>query len=911
LTLPDAREKFLLIDGSSLVYRAFFALPLLQTRHGVYTNAVYGFTTMLLRLLEEEKPDYAVVAFDKGGPTFRHRLFEGYKAKREKTPRELLEQLPRVRELLAALRLPVAEEEGLEADDLIGTLARLASAQAVKPVIVSGDADVFQLVDLPAEVIFTRRGISQTEKYTGRELSERYGLTAQQFIDYKALKGDQSDNIPGVPGVGEKTAKELLGSFASLDGIYRHLDQLKNKNLRERLATYREQAYLSRQLATIELNAPVSFSLDDYRLKSPDYQSLKSCFEQLEFKSLLEKLPPADISSREPVPDLVPGDVDPKQLTAGSYVVITGPRELLLLQTALSSFRQAALLSDPPDCSWQDEPKGMALSVNGRLFYLPLHAVPPQELAVFLDDSALVLSNDAKNWINLCCRWFGKEPSGRLFDVSLAAYLLDPLANDYSLDRLAACYLPANQQAEVRNQSAGSQEPRSPAHDGLQGAAVTAAVLTLAARAMSDLYPLLRSRLAEYSLDKLYDEIELPLSFTLARMERTGIAVDTAVLNELRKELSVRVVSLEKEIFVLAGETFNLNSPKQLGYILFEKLSLPVLKKTKTGFSTDAEVLEELAPHHEIVVKILEYRTLTKLLATYLDGLSRLINPGTGRIHTTFNQTVTATGRLSSTEPNLQNIPIRLEEGRRVRRAFVPGRKGSVLLSADYSQIELRILAHISGDQALLDSFRREEDIHRRTASEVFAVDLEQVTQQMRDRAKAVNFGIIYGISDYGLSRQLAISRQEARLLIERYLDRYPGVCRYLREVVEKARQTGYVTTLLGRRRLLPGINSRNFAERSFAERTALNTPLQGTAADIIKLAMLHVDKALKPYERQAQMLLQVHDELVFEVDEEVLPSVSKLVRLEMEGAFPLSVPLTVEVKTGYNWAEMKKQGYC
>ena len=901
MTLPDAREKFLLIDGSSLVYRAFFALPLLQTRHGVYTNAVYGFTTMLLRLLEEEKPDYAVVAFDKGGPTFRHRLFEGYKAKREKTPRELLEQLPKVRELLAALRLQVAEEEGLEADDLIGTLARLAAEQAVKPVIVSGDADVFQLVDLPAEVIFTRRGISQTEKYTDQTLKERYGMTARQFIDYKALKGDQSDNIPGVPGVGEKTARELLGSFASLDEIYRHLDQLKSNSLRERLATYREQAYLSRQLATIELNAPVSFSLDDYRLKSPDYQSLRTCFEQLEFKSMLEKLPPADIPSQGPVPDLTPEEADRKQFPDSSYVVITGPRERLLLQTAVSGFRQAALLSDPPDCSWQDEPKGMALSVNGRLFYLPLHAVPPQELTVFLEECALVLSNDAKKWINLCCRWFGREPSGWLFDVSLAAYLLDPLANDYSLDRLAARYLPADRQTEVRNRSAGS-----PAPDNLQGAAVPAAK-ALAARTVSDLYPVLQSKLAEDSLDKLYNEIELPLSFTLARMERTGIAVDLAILNELKKELSVRVAFLEKEIFALAGEGFNLNSPKQLGYVLFEKLSLPALKKTKTGFSTDAEVLEGLAPRHEIAAKILEYRMLTKLLATYLDGLSRLVNPGTGRIHTTFNQTVTATGRLSSTEPNLQNIPIRLEEGRRVRRAFVPGRKGSVLLSADYSQIELRILAHISGDQALLDSFRREEDIHRRTASEVFAVDLEQVTHQMRDRAKAVNFGIIYGISDYGLSRQLAIPRQEARLLIERYLDRYPGVCRYLREVVEKARQTGYVTTLLGRRRLLPGINSRNFAERSFAERTALNTPLQGTAADIIKLAMLHVEKALKPYEQQAQMLLQVHDELVFEVDEEVLPTVSRLVRLEMEGAFPLSVPLTVEIKSGLNWAQMKK----
>ncbi len=905
--MPDAREKFLLIDGSSLVYRAFFALPLLQTRQGIYTNAVYGFTSMLLRLLQEEKPDYAVVVFDKGGPTFRHQLFDGYKAKREKTPPELLEQLPRVRELLAALRLQVAEEDGLEADDIIGTFARLASAQAVNTVIVSGDADVFQLVDLPAEVIFTRRGISQTERYTEKELYERYGLTARQFIDYKALKGDPSDNIPGVPGIGEKTARELLGQFASLDGIYSHLDQLKSKALRERLLTYREQACLSRQLATIVLNAPVPFTLAAYRMTKPDYSALRPLYKQLEFKSMLEKLPPADTAAPEPVPGLLPGAVNREKLPADLYSVITRPEEWRQLQETLSSGGQIAIGLEPPDASWRLDPAGLAILVKDQLYFLALQAAPPQELSLLAAESVFCITGNAKNWINFCFRWFGKEPAGRIFDLTLAAYLLDPLENDYPPAMLAKRYLADNQQTEVRNRIAGGgPEPRPPAPDSLQGAVVPAAVSS-AARAMSVLYPVLRLRLTECQLDKLYYEIELPLSFTLARMERTGIAVDLATLAALKTELSGRVASLEQEIFTLAGETFNLNSPKQLGCVLFEKLSLPVIKKTKTGFSTDAEVLEELAPHHEIVAKILEFRTLTKLLATYLDGLSRLVDPVTGRIHTTFRQTVTATGRLSSTEPNLQNIPIRMEEGRRVRRAFVPGRRGSVLLSADYSQIELRILAHISGDEALTESFRREEDIHRRTASEVFGVEQDQVTRLMRDRAKAVNFGIIYGISDYGLSRQLGIPKQEARLLIDRYLDRYPGVCRYLREVVEQARQTGFVTTLLGRRRYLPGISSRNFAERSFAERTALNTPLQGTAADIIKLAMLRVEEALKPYERQAQMLLQVHDELVFEADEAVLSPVSELIRREMEGAYPLSVPLTVELKAGFNWAEMKK----
>jgi len=888
LTLQDTREKFLLIDGSSLVYRAFFALPLLTTRQGVYTNAVYGFATMLLRILEEEKPDYVAVAFDKGGPTFRHHLYADYKAKREKTPAELLEQLPRVRALLSALRIQVVEEAGLEADDLIGTLARQAAELAVTPVIVSGDADVFQLVDLPAEVIFTRRGISQTERYNAKELQERYSLTARQFIDYKALKGDQSDNIPGVPGVGEKTAKELLSLFASLDGIYCHLEQLKSKNLREKLATYRDQAYLSRQLATIDLKSPVSFSKEGYRRLLPDYTALRLLFEQLEFSRLLEKLSPTDPTGQDPPPVLTPGTDTCEKISAVSPVVINGPREMLQLQTALSGCRQAALLTEPAAVSWREDPTGLALSVNGGHFYIPLDAAPPPETGLLLEEAVFCITINAKTWVNLCHRWFGREPAGRIFDLALAAYLLDPLENDYPINKLAERYLAAERPLP----KVGGADP------------------FLSVQAMSDLCPVLRARLAENSLEKLYDEVELPLAYTLARMERIGIAVDLPALAGLREELSARALALEKEIYQLAGEMFNLNSPKQLACILFEKLGLPALKKTKTGFSTDAEVLEELAPHHEIVAKILEYRMLTKLLATYLDGLSKLVDPVTGRIHTTFKQTVTATGRLSSTEPNLQNIPIRLEEGRRVRRAFVPGRQGSVLLSADYSQIELRILAHISGDQALMESFRREEDIHRRTASEVFGVDPEQVTRLMRDRAKAVNFGIIYGISDYGLSRQLAISRQEARVLIERYLDRYPGVCRYLREVVEKARETGYVMTLLGRRRFLPGINSRNFAERSFAERTALNTPLQGTAADIIKLAMLRVEEALKPYGQQAQMLLQVHDELVFEVDEEVLSPVTELVREKMEGAFPLHIPLTVDVKYGLNWAEMKKADF-
>lgn len=902
--MSDKADKFLIVDGNSLVYRAFFALPLLQNSQGLYTNAVYGFATMLLRLLEEEKPAYVMVVFDKGGPTFRHRLFGEYKAKREKTPSELVEQLPRVRELLAALGIPALEADDLEADDLIGTFSRQAVTRGVRPVVVSGDADVLQLVDLPAEIIFTRRGISQTERYTSKELRARFGLTASQFIDYKALKGDQSDNIPGVPGVGEKTAKDLLGRFDSLDGIYGHLDQLPSKSLREKLEKNREQAYLSRQLATIELNAPVSFFLEDYRRTSPDYTALHTLFTRLEFKSMLEKLPLADVGSRG-LASCSEEEPASRHVSAEPFIVIAASDEWRYLQKAVEASGQIAVLPQPATCSWRDKPQGIMIVAQEEVFYLPVQGDgPPAEADMFLGESVFAVTCDAKSWINLCFRWFGREPAGQVFDVALAAYLLDPLENGYPLDRLASRYLASGGR---RVPFAGPQRGRR--SEGRSQGTIKDATdrdeLCAAARALFDLYPVLRDKLGEFSLEKLYDELELPLSYTLARMERAGIAVDLATLAELKKEISGRVAGLEKEIYDLAGETFNLNSPKQLAVILFEKLSLPVWKKTKTGYSTDAEVLEELAPRHEIVAKILSYRMLTKLLTTYLEGLVKLVNPATGRLHTTFNQTVTATGRLSSAEPNLQNIPIRLDEGRRVRRAFVPGGKGICLLSADYSQIELRILAHISEDEALRGSFCREEDIHQRTAAEVFGVEQEQVTRQMRDQAKAVNFGIIYGISDYGLSRQLGISRAEAHLYIERYLERYPGVCRYIRRIVDDARQAGYVTTLFGRRRYLPGINSRNFAERSFAERTALNTPIQGTAADIIKLAMLRVEEALKMCGAQVRMLLQVHDELVFEAEEASLPLVGSLVREKMEGAFPLSVPLTVEVKAGPNWAEM------
>ena len=839
---------------------------------------------MLLRLLEDEAPGYVAVAFDKSRETFRHEKFAGYKGKREKTPPELSEQIDYVHRLLQAMQIPVVEKDKYEADDLIGTLATQAIKNGLVPVIVSGDADIFQLVDLPSEIIYTRRGITQVERYNEARLQERYGLTAKQFIDYKALKGDASDNIPGVPGIGDKTATKLLKEYGSLEGIYEHLDEFKGK-LRENLETYRQQAFLSRWLATILKDVPLEFKTDDFRRREPEYPALRRLFQSLEFSSLLEKLPAAE--------NKTPAE------TKESYSEITLEQWEDITKTIPAGTR-LAVVPVPVQAGWQEQINGLALATEGQTYYLDLAAANDARsaLTTFLDSSWELLLYDAKIWNNLCRQLTGRELGGTFFDTVLAAYLLDPLENGYPPAKLAQTYL------KRRLPAVPGKKDKDPALVKEYSCATV--------RALYDLYPVLKEKLEEFNLNRLYSELELPLTQVLAKMEHTGVYVDKDTLNDLRQEFRERIAKLENRIYQLAGEQFNLNSPKQLSYILFEKLGLPVIKKTKTGYSTDAQVLEELAPQHEIVAEILQYRTLVKLLGTYLEGMAKLINPQTGRIHTTFHQIVTATGRLSSSDPNLQNIPIRLEEGRRIRKAFVPSKPTQLLLSADYSQIELKVLAHISQDKVLIDSFLKNEDIHTRTAAEVFDLEPSEVTRELRERAKAVNFGIIYGISDYGLSRQLGITRQEAKGYIERYFERLSGVEQYIKQIVAEAREKGYVTTICNRRRYLPGINSRNFNQRSFAERTAMNTPIQGSAADIIKMAMLNISERLKTFDRQAKMILQVHDELVFEVEESILPEVAAMVRSEMEGAIKLSVPLTVDVKAGPNWAQMQPlTDYC
>lgn len=888
--------KLILVDGNSLVYRAFFALPLLQSGSGEHTNAVYGFTSMLFKVLEEEKPHYAAVAFDPPAPSFRTQMYEAYKGHREKTPGELGEQMGRVKEILGALGIPVLEVPGFEADDVIGTLAGRASGEDLETIIVTGDADLLQLVGERVKVLFTRKGITQMDRFDRATLLERYGLEPGQMIDYKALTGDPSDNIPGVPGVGKKTALKLLQEHGSVAGILEALPGLTGK-VAENLKEHRRRLELGRELVTLRRDVAVEVRWEDCRLGEPHPGRLLPLFDELEFKSLAlraRQLFPALDGDRQAEPS--PAEPETGEPLRGTEAL----RDFL--SPLVPGDSVGILVELPPGrLPWESAPCAVALSRgDGPARYLDpafLEREGPaawQELRSALDRGLIMVTHHGKT-LHHFFYGLGQPPPPVVFDTELAAYLAEPTRGSYALEILLHYYLgvPREEPGEGR-----ARPDPDPAARGSRLAARTSHLFTLERK--------LREVLEERRLTNLYYQLELPLVAVLARMERHGITVDRLHLAKLASEVRQRVRALEEDICRQAGEEFNLNSPQQLQRILFEKLKLPAVRKIKTGLSTDARVLEELASRHAIVAAILEYRQLIKLEGTYLTGLSSEVDPRDSKIYTTFNQTITATGRLSSSDPNLQNIPVRLEEGRRIRGAFIPSYPRQLLLAADYSQVELRILAHLSGDLILTASFKQDEDVHRRTAAEVFGASPEEVTALQRDRAKAVNFGIIYGISDYGLARQLGISRLEAGRYIESYFERYRGVQRYAEAVVAEARELGYVTTLLHRRRYLPELRSPHYGRRSFAERIARNTPIQGSAADIIKLAMLHIDRLLAEGGFKARMLLQVHDELLFEVEEGELDFLAPLIQKEMEQAVELSVPLRVDLKWGRSWAELK-----
>jgi len=870
------RKKFIIIDGNSLANRAFYAIPLLSNSEGVITNAVYGFTNMLMRLFKDEEPDYLAVAFDKGRKVFRHEEFEEYKAKRKGMPEELRPQMNIIKDILKAMNVAIFEQEGYEADDLIGTMAKWAEKQGWETLVVTGDRDALQLISEQTKVLLTRRGITDLDIYDLQALKEKYNLNPCQITDLKGLMGDSSDNIPGVPGVGEKTALKLLAQYGSIENLLDNLGDFQGKKLGEKLAENKELALLSKKLATIECSVELDLQEERLKVKKPDYDSLIKLYEKLEFKNLLKNILTDELTNEQE---------SFSSLTAEGEI-ITGVKKLksILSENELHDF--PFLLNYDSTDAQKGQVTSIALLINGKKYLVNCankFSAFAGVLKPYLEDDKLPkITCDAK----MAHIFFLREKiniKGLKWDVLLGAYLLNPSENDLSLQHLIYEYL---------HKRLDEEEP-----------ARTFASLD----AMYQLADIISNKLEEDNLLDLYLNIELPLSKVLAQMELQGVRLDQEYLQVMNKDLEKKITELTEKIYQLAGEEFNINSPKQLGTILFEKLNLPVLKKTKTGYSTSADVLESLAQEHEIVREILDYRQYVKLKSTYVDGLLNLIDPKTKKVHTSFNQTITATGRLSSTEPNLQNIPIRLEEGRKIRKAFIPSKEGYILLTADYSQIELRILAHMAMDEVLIEAFREGQDIHVRTASEVFGVPLDKVTKEMRYRAKAINFGIVYGLSDFGLAQDLGITRKEAKSYIDGYFTRYAGVKRWVDGIIELARRQGYVTTLLGRRRYLKDISSKNYNLRSFAERAAMNTPIQGSAADIIKIAMVKIQKNIEKNKFKSRMILQVHDELVFEVPPHETSRFIPMVKENMEKAYPLAVPLKVEMQAGFNWYELEK----
>lgn len=863
--------KFILIDGSSLMHRAFYALPILTSSKGEYTNAIYGFAVMLAKLIENTSPTAMAVAFDKSRITFRTGVYEGYKANRSQTPTELKEQFATVQELIASMGIPVLEANGYEADDIIGTLSAQADTCGYETIIVTGDRDALQLLSPTTHMMFTRKGVTEIDWYDEAVFEEKYGLKPCQLIDMKGLMGDSSDNIPGVPGIGEKTAIKLLKEFGSVEAVLDNVEAIKGKKLKENLTTYRDDALMSKRLATIVRDMKIEFTEKEFAF-APNWQEVRPMLERFELRTLVGKfaaLLHEEASEQSPLKVVRNADLAEAQAVAKHICEAKKMAFSLVASGEIPQYRA----------------KGIAVVDGDKVYWWSADTAAFDEMRALLSqDSIEKITHDWKRVYHVLPETMTAGIQN-IFDVMIGAYLVDAANDQYPMESLIEQYLP-----ECRWHKTVSIE---------EEAVQTASLLIPLASSINE-------HLVKLKMETLYREIELPLIRVLAQMEHCGILCDRVRLAEISARIGDQVVHLTQEIYELAGEVFNVNSPKQLGVILFEKLNLPILKKTKSGYSTNAEVLEELRSTHPIIDKILEYRMLTKLKSTYLDAMEGLISPISGRIHTTFHQEVTVTGRLSSSDPNLQNIPVRTQLGREIRSLFLPGEGYDYLMSADYSQIELRVLAHISGDENFVNAFCTGEDVHSRTAAEVFGVPIESVDDDLRRKAKAVNFGIVYGISDYGLSRDLNVSRKEAKQYIDSYFAKCVGVKEFIDEIVDRAHAQGYVTTMFGRRRDLPEINSKQFMRRGFAERTAMNTPIQGSAADIIKKAMIDVDRVLREGRYKSRVLLQVHDELVLEVVKEELETVAEAVKRSMQQAVTLDVPLTVDVSYGTDWSAAK-----
>lgn len=850
-------KKLVILDSNSLLNRAFYALPPMTNSKGIHTNAIYGFTTMLFKIINDIKPDYIAAAFDKSRITFRNSEYAEYKAGRKKMPDELAEQFEPLKKLLSAFNIGIYEIANYEADDIIGTISKRFESPEMQVTIYTGDRDSLQLVSDYTNVIITKKGISETELYNREELKKRYGLTPERMIDLKGLMGDASDNIPGVAGVGEKTALKLLNEYDSLENVYENIEKISGKKLKESLALHKDMAFLSKRIATIYRDVPVEVNLNDIEFKNYNPIKINELFIEYEFKSLMNRI---KVDSNDENNVL-------KNINIAEY---DGDKNILNKIINKKEFNFIFIYAGK-------DLKCMAIDDD----YIVKSDYIKDFKEIFESKDIIKNTFEAKKAINYLKK-INISVNSLNFDAEIAAYLLNPSESSYDVINLLRRY---------ENISI------------VENSDIKAALIFI--QNMDDIKEKILSEIKEKGMYNLFTDIEMPLIEVLSGMEITGFRVDVNILHQIGFELSEEIDKLTAEIYDDAGEEFNINSPKQLGIILFEKLNLPVIKKTKTGYSTDANVLEELSDKNEIIDKILSYRQLMKLKSTYIEGLMTNIQED-GRIHSSFNQTVTATGRISSTEPNLQNIPVKMEMGRQIRRAFLPTSDKYIIMSGDYSQIELRVLAHISKDEKLIEAFKNKEDIHRRTASEVLGIPQEEVTSLERSRAKAVNFGIIYGLSDFGLARDLKISRREAKNYIDNYFERYKDVKKYLENAVQEGKEIGYVKTLMNRIRYIPEIKSSNRNVRMFGERLAMNTPIQGSAADIIKIAMVRVYKRLESEGLKSKLILQVHDELILDAYKDEADYVKELLKYEMENAVKLSVPMVVDINSGCSWYDAK-----
>ncbi|MBI4975038.1 MAG: DNA polymerase I [Candidatus Omnitrophica bacterium] len=884
-----SKKRLFLIDGNSFCYRAYYAIRSLSNSKGQPTNAIYGFVTMLNKIVKDNQPDMLAVAFDLKGPTFRHKKFEEYKIHRKPMPDELVSQMPYIKEVVKAYNIPIYEVEGYEADDVLATLAKKAEGEDIETYIVTGDKDALQLVNSHIKVYNPNK---DNLVYDIAKVKETFGVAPERMIDLMALMGDATDNIPGVSGIGEKTAIELIGQFGSLESLLENVEHIKSEARRRMLKENERVAILSKELAVLDTNVPIKLDSSDLLLKVPDENRLFELFKELEFKSLLK-------------------DVAPREDFKSSYILIDDEKGFKRLIGELKGTKEFAFDSETTN----EDPMvavlvGMSFSwEEGKAYYVPVNKYLDKDKIleglrpIFEDDDIKKIGQNIKYEYVILANC-GIRLKAIAFDTMIASYLLNPSKLNHNLEDISLDHL-------NHKMSMSIEELIGKGKHAITMDAVSVEKVCRYCCEDSDvtlrLKKILERELSKKDLDKLFYEVEVPLIEVLAVMEMNGVVIDKDYLLGLSKEMDKKLNRLTKHIYDLAGEEFNINSPKQLSVILFEKLKLPVIRRTKTGFSTDEEVLRRLALAHPLPKSLIEYRELSKLKSTYVDALPNLINPGTKKVHTSFNQTVTQTGRLSSSEPNLQNIPIKTEEGKRIRKAFVPSGRDNLLLSADYSQIELRILAHLSGDAQLITAFKSGLDVHAFTASLVFGTKEADVTDEMRNMAKTVNFGIIYGMSPYGLSQSLSIEVDKAKDFIDSYFERYPGVKLYIEDLIEEARSDGYVTTILGRRRYIPEINSPDIRLKAFAERTAINTPIQGSAADIIKIAMIKIHEELKEKKLDSRMIMQVHDELVFDVSKTEANQMERIVKDGMENVIELKVPIKAHIETGKNWLELEE----